>query len=56
MEKKSCSKCAASGERVHLVKCPICHKAVCETCVFNRGGRLFCSVFCADYFFFEEEE
>ena len=55
MDEKACSRCAAAGEKLALMKCPICHKVVCETCRVNRGGRLFCSQYCADYFFFEEE-
>ncbi|MFQ5844498.1 MAG: hypothetical protein ACE5JG_05850 [Planctomycetota bacterium] len=56
VERQSCSKCAASGPKVTLTRCPICFKTVCEACHVTRGGRLFCSQYCAEYFFFGDEE
>jgi hypothetical protein len=56
VEEKSCSTCKAAGEKIALTKCPICFKLVCESCHVNRGGRLFCSQYCAEEFFFGEEE
>ena len=56
MEQTSCARCASSFDRAHLNMCPICHKLVCEGCRVNRSGRFFCSQFCADEFFFGDEE
>jgi len=56
LEPKTCSKCAATGEKVVFIKCPICHKLVCENCVVSRSGRAFCGQYCADNFFFGDEE
>ena len=56
MDEKICMKCKATGEKLVLIKCPICFKIVCEACRFNRGGRLFCTQYCADEFFFGDEE
>jgi hypothetical protein len=49
-------KCAATGEKIVFIKCPICHKLVCENCVVSRSGRAFCGQYCADDFFFGDEE
>ncbi len=51
-----CSICGVSDEERSLKKCPICFKHFCDECATNRGGRLFCSKICSDYFFFGEEE
>lgn len=51
-----CSVCDTSDEERALRKCSICFKYFCEECATNRGGRLFCSKQCADYFFFGEDE
>jgi len=56
VEEKTCSKCSATGDKIVVTKCPICHKQVCDACNVNRSGRIFCSAFCADHFFFDEEE
>lgn len=50
----NCSKCAKSDDKVHLNKCPSCHKMICDDCRYNVSGRLFCSSQCAKFFFFEE--
>ena len=52
----TCSKCGKIDEKAPMVKCPICHKLVCDECRHNVSGRYFCSSHCADFFFFEEEE
>jgi hypothetical protein len=49
-----CCSCKATDDEKRLHKCPICFKYVCEDCALNRGGRLFCSKYCADFFFFGE--
>ena len=54
-----CCRCAVKEMEASLVRCPICHKMVCEECMYRRSGSDFCSRFCAEYFFFggdEEEE
>jgi hypothetical protein len=51
-----CSTCGISDEEKQLKRCPICFKHFCDDCATNRGGRLFCSKLCADYFFFGDEE
>lgn len=52
----TCTKCGKGDERGSLTLCPICHKMVCDDCRYSTSGRWFCSVHCADYFFFEEED
>ena len=52
----ACSKCSAKGEKVSLMMCPICHKMVCEKCRVHKSGRSFCSQYCAEYFFFGDED
>ena len=56
MQSDECSRCSQSDPRMTLSKCPICYKLVCEQCQYSKGGRLFCGQYCADYFFFGEEE
>lgn len=56
MAEEECNSCKAPRGEVSLYKCPICFKLTCETCRINRSGRDFCSAYCADYFFFGEEE
>jgi hypothetical protein len=51
-----CCICDVSEEERRLKKCPICYRYFCEDCSANRGGRLFCSKQCADFFFFGDEE
>ncbi len=51
-----CSVCHVSDEEVDLKKCAICFYRFCEDCATNRGGRLFCSKHCSDFFFFGDEE
>ena len=56
VEESGCSRCGATGERLTLAKCPICFKRFCEACQVARGGRPFCSQYCADEFFFSEDD
>ncbi len=56
MEQDACSRCSAAGAKVVLIKCPICHKLVCETCRVVRSGRPFCSSYCSESFFFGDED
>ena len=51
-----CVACKVSDQDVRLHKCPICHKYICEEHKFVRSGRIFCSAFCAAYFFHEGDE
>ncbi len=51
-----CRICQASDDEKTLQKCPICFRYFCEDCAVNRGGRLFCSKQCADFYFYGEEE
>jgi len=50
----NCSKCAKPDDKIHLSKCPSCHKMICDDCRYSISGRLFCSSQCAHFFFFEE--
>ena len=47
-----CAGCEKTLDDGRLYKCPICFKYFCHECATNRGGRLFCSKYCADFFFF----
>ena len=52
----ACAKCSAAGAKIQLTMCPICHKQVCEKCLVSKSGRNFCSQYCAEYFFFGDED
>ena len=52
----TCAKCEDPTSDMALTKCPICFKDVCEKCVRSKGGKEFCSQYCAEYFFHYEEE
>jgi hypothetical protein len=39
-----------------LPRCPICHRAVCESCAFRMGGSVFCTRTCAHAFFYGADE
>ena len=57
MEEPTCLKCsAAAGPERSMLRCPICFRYTCDKCVLTRGGRSFCSVHCADLYFFGDEE
>ncbi len=47
-----CIHCEKSFSRFDLHVCPICHKQSCGGCSVSRGGKHFCSQFCAQYFFY----
>jgi hypothetical protein len=50
-----CSDC--KGEFPYaLARCPGCRKSVCEACAYRMGGTTFCSVDCANAFFFGGQE
>lgn len=51
-----CKECAAGEDDVYLHKCPICHKYICDEHKFVRSGRVFCSQFCAAFFFHEGDD
>jgi len=51
-----CAICGKTLDDGRLYKCPICFKYVCEEHVHRMSGREFCTVGCAQYFFFGDEE
>ena len=51
-----CEKCDDEFDEMQLIRCPICHKRVCSSCRRNKGGKEFCSQYCAEFFFHYEEE
>ena len=51
-----CYKCSARDREVQLIKCPICHKMVCEDCITRRSTSNFCSRSCADFYFFGDDD
>jgi hypothetical protein len=53
---KQCKTCAVGEDDAYLHKCPICHKMICDDHKYVRSGRVFCSEFCAAYFFHEGDE
>ena len=53
---EQCKECSVGEDEAYLHKCPICHKGVCDEHKFMRSGRIFCSSFCAAYFFHEGDE
>jgi hypothetical protein len=56
MPSDECSRCSSSDPRMTLSRCPICHKLFCDKCQYAKGGRVFCAQYCADYFFFGDDE
>lgn len=52
----ACESCGANEEELHTQKCPICYKRFCDECAHSMSGRIFCSRFCAEYFFFGGED
>ena len=59
MDKKpadACKVCQKTADEVALNKCPICFKYYCDDDRFLLSGREFCGKFCAEYFFFSEED
>ena len=53
---QTCKECDFTEDDGFMYKCPICHKMICEDHKFVRSGRIFCSEFCAAYFFHESDE
>jgi hypothetical protein len=53
---KQCKECSVGEDDAYLHKCPICHKMICDEHKFMRSGRIFCSDFCAAYFFHEGDD
>ncbi len=53
---QQCKQCAVGEDDAYLHKCPICHKWTCDDHKIVRSGRVFCSVFCADFFFHDIDE
>lgn len=51
-----CSICHQEKDDLVMTKCPLCHQYACEECKYTRGGRSFCSRYCGESFFFDEEE
>ena len=51
-----CFQCGRTRLEVYLDHCIICRRAFCRTCGIDRHGKRFCSIHCAGYFFFGEEE
>jgi len=39
-----------------LFRCPICRRAVCESCAVRRAGCAFCGDECAHAFFFGDDD
>ena len=50
-----CIVCKKTDES-RLEKCPICHKAFCDEHGHSMSGRRFCSRYCAEFFFFSDED
>ena len=51
-----CTQCKKEDPRANHQKCPMCQKVFCEECAYRRSGRDFCNRFCAEYFFFQDED
>ena len=51
-----CVRCGRSIQETRLIKCPICFKFYCRPCAVLRHGKTFCSVQCAEVFFFGDED
>jgi hypothetical protein len=51
-----CAVCEKDLDQARLIKCPMCFKYVCEEHLHRMAGREFCSVGCAQYFFFGDED
>ena len=51
-----CFHCGVSDDERPLTKCVICFHYYCKECEFDRGGRVFYSKHCYEFFFFAVEE
>ncbi len=51
-------RCGVCGSELSyaLPICPICKKAVCDTCAVRMGGSIFCTSACAHAFFFGDQD
>jgi hypothetical protein len=54
--KIECNECGTTGEETLLFMCRVCHKRFCEDHAVRRGGVLFCSLGCGEFFFHDESE
>ncbi len=50
----ACDGPPAEGVAIH--RCPYCHRYFCDEHAHLRSGRRFCRPYCADMFFFGDEE
>ncbi len=55
-EDPQCYKCKKTAKEQRLLRCVICHRIFCDDCSFVKSGHHFCSRFCAEYFFYDEDE
>jgi hypothetical protein len=55
-EEDRCARCGKTRDEVRLEKCSVCYSMFCRVCASRRHGKTFCSVHCADIFFFGDEE
>ncbi len=51
-----CYQCHETDEEKDIKKCVICFRHFCNDCGSDRGGRMFCSKHCSDFFFFGDED
>jgi hypothetical protein len=51
-----CELCGSKGFWMHLRKCPMCHRYVCDDCRFTTQGKDFCSRHCATEIFWGGED
>jgi len=51
-----CEVCSAKVEEEELHRCPICNKLFCNECAVDKGGKKFCSRFCAEFSFYGSSE
>ena len=50
-----CVRCDQEVDDHSKTRCPICFKIVCSDCARSKGGKEFCSQYCAEYFFHYED-
>ena len=51
-----CPKCSEECLPETVQKCSLCYSPYCPSCVYNMGGREFCSQNCAHYYFYTDED
>lgn len=49
-------RCGQTEGDVRLERCSVCHRRFCFRCAVRRAGKGFCSLACAELFFFGEED